>query len=363
MSLTSRIDRLSPSSDVAALLHVLAVEDAKACSRLLDERAASESFVLAYWAPRVLAGVLSPVESGLFAVPALTRRPLPRPGALRLAARLGLETALVERLEGLGLWKHTPAVGYTVHPLALAFAGDVGELSAPRELLAALLASDEQDELAEEALGALAPLVLRVADSATLADAAPRVIDALQLDDRLEDALSFAHAACDRLPPAGRAEVLFAMGQALELDERLDEALTHYGMAAAFAEPATWLFGRYRSASGELHLERAEGELAGQALAESHSAFVFCEAWADAAESASTLGALAIVGGHASKAVQWLREALRLGGKAGDLEQVASAYELMSEAERSRGYLKAAEAAAGEADRIRALLPEASLDD
>jgi len=360
VSLTARIDRLSPPGDVASLLYTLAEEDAQACSRLLDERAASESFLLAYWAPRVLAGVLGPAEAGLFAVPALTGRPLSRPGALRLAARLGVETSVVERLERLELWRHVPATGYTVHPLALAFARDRTELSAPGELLSALLASDAQDELDEEALGALAPLVLSVADTVTLAEVAPRVIDSLQLADETEAALRFSHAACDRLPPKERARVLFAVGQALELDERLDEALTHYGMAAAFAEPATWLFGRCRSASGDLHVERAEADLAGQALAESHSAFLFCEAWADAADSASTLGALAIVGGHASKAVQWLREALRLGGLAGDLERVASSYDLIAEAERTRGYLEAADAAAGEAARTRTLILQIS---
>jgi|GEM_PF-5358847 len=357
MSLTARIERLLVTPAVAGFLVALSVEDAAACTQLLDERAANPGFVLDYWVPRTLVGRLSAAQTSLFAVPALTRAPLGRPAALRMAGRLGGVPADVDKLVALGLW--IPArggLGLAVHPLAAAIAADVTALRDPEGLLRALLAADTVDELAETALGGLAGLLLGVASPALLAEAAPRVIDSLQLADRLEDALPFGHAVVDRVPEAAKAEVLFALGEALLLDERDDEALSHFGMAAAFAEPGTRRFGACRLAMGELLVERADGEGAGTALAEAHSAFVADEAWDEAAEAACTLGALAVVAGHASVALRWLRDAVRLGGLAGNQHRVVAAYELIAEAERSRGFEEPGRAAQTEAERVQALL-------
>jgi tetratricopeptide (TPR) repeat protein len=354
MSLADRVQRLGLDGELAGFVTRLAQVDPAACTRLLDERAATPGLLLEFWVPRALAATLSPPQSALLAVPALIGAPLSRPAALRMAGRLGAAPGSVEEIVGLGLWVGGPPDGYSVHRAAAPFVTDPEALGDRRVVLQALLDADAVDELPAVALGALAGSLLAHADAAMLAEAAPRVLDALLLADRTDDALDFGHAAADHdLADPIRAGILFALGEALELADRMGEALTHYGLAAALADPASEQLARCRQAMGELHIERAEGELAGRALAEAYGAWVACGDHGAAAEVATTLGALAIVAGHASTGIDWLRDAIRLGGLAGSNERVVAAYELMAQAERSRGNPHVAADLDAQADRTR----------
>lgn len=367
MSLSARIARLGPaevSPDIRRFLEVLAERDAAACGRLLDERAAGGGFVLAYWAPRMLAGTLDAAESALLAVPALVKQPVSRPALLRLAGRLGVATSRVDDLLAWGLWQSVhDRPGVAVHPAVLAFAEDVAALEDPRRLAEVLLAADAQDELPPEALAELGELILTAADAALLADAAPRVIEAMHLADRIDDVTAFGALAADRLEGEAQAVVLFAVAEALLLEERDDEAFLHFGVAAAVAPEGSSLRAGCWLAMAEIHLERAEGVEAGRLLAEAHREFVAADDPRGAGEAATSLGALAIVANDLSTARGWLHETIRLGGQAGDLDAVAEAYGLLGEMERAAGKGQAAHAADVERDRIEQLIAEIRPDD
>ncbi|MCO4774187.1 MAG: hypothetical protein KDA24_29420 [Deltaproteobacteria bacterium] len=362
MSLQSRLSKLETTPDVRRFLRVLASEDPDACTRLLDDRAASGAFALDYWAPRMLAGALSDAEFSLLAVPVLMRASVSRAGALRLAARLELPASTVDKLVDWGLWRPSDdEPGLAAHPAIGAFASDPADLRAPGPLLDALLRADALDEIPETALGTLTPLVLAVATPEQLAEAAPRIIDSLQLADRLEDAVGFGGIAVDRLEDeSAKAVVLLALAEALTLDEEDVSALVHLGMAAAFAPDDSALRGACRVAAGEIHLDRGEVEAAGIAFADAHRAFVASESWADGGDTASSLGALAIVANDLENARNWLLEAVRLGGKHGDLHAVADAYDLLAELERAYGNGRAEHFAMEEAGRIRGLAERVS---
>jgi len=367
VSLTARIARLGSaevSPDIRRFLEVLAERDGAACGRLLDERAAGGGFVLAYWAPRMLAGTLSAAEGALLAVPAIVRQPIPRPALLRLAGRLGVAPSRVDDLLAWGLWQRAhdqPGIG--VHPAVVAFAEDVAALEEPRRLADALLAADAQDELPPEALAELGELVLTVGDAELLADAAPRVIEAMHLADRLEDVTAFGALAADRLDGEAQALVLFAVAEALLLEERDDEAFLHLGVAAAVAPDASTLRASCWLAMAEIHLERAEGVEAGRLLAQAHREFLAADELGGAGEAATSLGALAIVANDLDTARDWLHEAIRLAGQVGDLDAVAEAYGLLGEMERAAGKGQAAHAADVERARIEGLLAEIRPDD
>ena len=366
MSLSARISRLQLPPDVTRFLRVLSEVDAPGCTRLLDDRAASSTFALEYWAPRMLAGALSDAEFSLLAVPVLIRAALPKPAALMLASRLGIPASAVDRLLEWGLWRSADdGPGYVVHPSVGSFVTEPADIRAPEPLLAALLAADIADELPPTAMAELAPLVLVVAAPAQLAAAAPVVIDAMQLAERIDDAMLFGPAVVDRLAEdTAKAAVLFALAEALALEEDRDvPALVHYAMAAALAPEDTELRGWCRLGAAELHLERGELEDAGVALAAAHRVFVTVQAWGPAGEAATSLGALGIVAKRWETARDWLQEAVALGGKGGDLDAVADAQDLLAEVERTQGRWAAAEALAAEAAKTRALAVEGVEDD